>query len=167
MKIILLVLFSFLFFFNVNAQETYRFEFEKECGDPTTESQIYPEWSAKVLKINEDNTIKVKTDKGKKITITLAGIDLAQNKDELNKILTDKLLSKKILYSGNSEKKKPNKIEAIIEIDSFDINRFLIEKGFSKYKNTNYYYSVSTYQLCVYQQLEERAKQAKLGIWAK
>ncbi len=166
-KSILSISFIFLFFLVSYAQETYKFEFQKECGNPEVESHLNTVFKGKVLRINPDNTIKVKSDKGKKIIVILAGIDLSENKDELNKILTEKLLGKKIMYFGNSEEKTPNKIEAEVEINKFEINRFLIEKRISKYKDTDYGYSVSRYQFCVYRQLEEKAKTAKLGIWAK
>ena len=166
MKSLLLITFVFLFSFIVNAQN-YKYEFEDKCGSPEVESQIYRQHFGKVLNIADDNTLKVKDKFGKKWTVELAGIDLTQNDDEIKRILTDKILDKNVEFSGNPEKGKSKYLEAIIRIGELEINRFLIEKGFSKFKNTDYGYSVSRYTLCAYNQLEEIAQKSKLGIWAK
>jgi len=42
----------------------------------------------------------------------------------------------------------------------------MIENGIARYEKPEPY-KIQRYTNCVYQQLEEKAKEAKIGIWAK
>jgi endonuclease YncB( thermonuclease family) len=176
MKTIVSITLALLFCLGINAQTSLT-KNQFDCGDPNVESQIIPEYKGKVIKIIDGNTVIVSISydsqnssrRNKKIRVDLAGIDTSDNDAEAKKILSDKVLNQKVLLQGNT-KKKEFMFGIISTLDSDgigEVNRHFLEKGIAKYKEPGYEYSSSSYVLCVYTKIEEKAKQEKLGIWAK
>ena len=166
MKIVGTLLFIVSLVITTSGQDKFTFEFEDQCGSPLAESQSIAWRSGKVVKIIDGDTIQIR-DKTRKLWIVeLAGVDSSNNQKLAVRILTDGMLNKTVSFRGNPADPKGKLIEAIVSGDNVEINRFLVEYGHANYRGTDYGYSVSQYVLCVYQKLVERAKLAKIGIWA-
>lgn len=148
------------------SQTRYKFEFEDVCGRPVGESQIYPDRTGVVTRIVDGDTVEIKDKFGKLWTVELAGAEAEDNDGFVKAYLTKSILKKKVTFSGNPDKGKDPLIEAMVRRKDKDINRHLIERGFAKYRGTEYDYAVSDYELCVLSKLEQKARLGKLGIWA-
>jgi endonuclease YncB( thermonuclease family) len=166
MKIIISFLFVISLFNAINGQDKFKFEFEDQCGSPVNESQIYAHRQGKVTKIIDGDTVKIRDEYRKIWTVELAGADSSRNQERTTGILTERLLNQEVLFIGNPETENGNLVEAIVRGNGIEMNRFLVENGHASYRDTDYGYAVSNYTLCVYDKLIDRAKTAKLGIWA-
>jgi endonuclease YncB( thermonuclease family) len=151
-------------------------EYMEKCGSYVEESQTYAFRFGKVTKIIDGSTIlfEQKSSGGnrdkKKYPVVLAGIDPAANEDAIKKFLAEKLLNQKVIVWGNTEEGNDASLFGLVGVgvdNQSEINRQLIEGGMAKFKKPGYFYSVSYVTMCIYQQLEEKAKMEKLGIWAK
>jgi endonuclease YncB( thermonuclease family) len=147
------------------AQAANKFEFEDVCGSPAVESQIFPKRSGIVAKIIDGDTVEVKDGYGKVWIVELAGVGSVDGNDEAKVYLTKNVLDKKVDFHGNPDKTKDPIIEAMLVRKGVDINRYLIENGLAKYRETEYGYAVSNYELCVLDKLETRARLSRVGIW--
>jgi endonuclease YncB( thermonuclease family) len=148
------------------AQAAHKFEFQDVCGSPTVESQTFPKHSGIVAKIIDGDTVEVKDGYGKVWIVELAGVGSIDGSEEAKMYLTKNILNKNVAFRGNPDKTKDPVIEAMLVRKGVDINRYLIENGLVKYRETEYGYAVSNYELCVFDKLETKARNAKLGIWA-
>lgn len=167
------------------------------CGNPATESQTYDYRKGKVIKITSSNDLIVKVthsnaddderekdnDESKLITpivfrVFLVGIEKGFNKEDLNKFLTEKILNQEVQVIGNTknswktEKDNSRELYAVVWLlgedeDIDDISEYLLENGIAKYKPFESANLVSMVMPCRLQKAEKKAKEAKLGIWAK
>jgi endonuclease YncB( thermonuclease family) len=166
MKIINFVLLIISIAITTGAQDRFTFEFETQCGSPLDESQSIESRSGKVVKIIDGDTIQIRDKMQRLWTVELAGVDSSRNQKLTTQLLTDRILNKSVSFRGNPANEKKRRIEAVVGGDNVEINRFLVENGYSDYRETDYGYAVSQYTLCSYSKLVDRAKLAKLGIWA-
>jgi len=145
-------------------------EYEKECGSYVMESNTYSHRAGRVTKVLSGNRIVVESGKGRKkeiLTVNLAGIATSINSEKLSEFLTEKILNKIVSVRGNKKEDTDTEMFAIIESSEFsDLNRYLIENGLADYEKPGYGYSVSYVTTCIYRKLLEKAKNAKIGIWA-
>jgi endonuclease YncB( thermonuclease family) len=175
MKLVLLISFTLLSIHLAYAQAEKAapqgLEYAKQCGSPLVESQGYGFRMGKVIGIKDGSTIIIETDPGKTYsTVHLAGIDSKGNEDNIIKFLSDNILGKSVNLFGNKKEESDDSLFAIVsnlEGNYFEINRLLLEKGMAGFVKPGYVHSVSDYTMCVYQQLVEKAKKEKIGIWAK
>lgn len=149
-----------------------KFEYEKECGSPLTESNAYAIGSGKVTRILDGKSIALMSETGKTATVYLAGIDPKGNDGNIIKFLSATVLGKQVTLVGNKEKESESSFFAVIfsqdeEGIHFELGRRLLEKGLAGFVEPAYTHSVSDYTMCVYRQVVEKAKKEKIGIWAK
>ena len=163
------------------------------CGNPFTESQTYSYRYGKVLEITSDNKIIVKvvrsnnvfddeyekTDDGigrklKKpqiIIASLVGIDENINQSEIKNFLLEKVLDRQVTLIGNTKKDDEKKIDALIELSDDEeideISEYLLENGMAKFKKFQLTNIVPQRTACQLERAAAKAKNEKLGIWAK
>ena len=171
MNIIILITIILTVSLAVSAQRIALTKDMFDCGNPNSESQLIPEYKAKVIEIIDGNTVRVKIkEKAKRIfRVDLAAVDTDENDAQAKQILIDEVLNKDIYLSGNT-REKDFMFGVIVTQNKNgigEVNRYFLENGIAKYKNPDYGYSTSNYVLCVYSKFEEKAREAKLGIWAK
>jgi endonuclease YncB( thermonuclease family) len=155
-------------------QKKFTYEYESVCGSPEVESQFYTRWEGKITKIADGNTVifearsRSRKPYSKKFSLHLAGIDAGSNESEIVQFIAKKFLNKKVEVSGNLENDSDESFFGIVRTGNFrSLNRELFERGLVKYLEPEYGYSVSNYELCIFNQEEEKAQAAKIGIWAK
>jgi endonuclease YncB( thermonuclease family) len=187
MKSISLTLLLLLFCVNFYAQDKTestdtKFNFEighDDCGDPASESQTYAYRQGKVIKIIasnkilfEQNSVFGHKDK-EKFTVVLVGIDANQNKKNIEDFLKKNVLNQSVQIVGNTQRDKDKKFGGLITLfndsneDIDELSEYLLENGIAKYKS---FYSANLVPYttpCILEKAEKRAKEAKLGIWAK
>lgn len=161
------------------AQENYREGlFNDGCGNPLVESQSYESREGKITKIINANTIifeqSVLNGNKEKAThtIELAGIDSSKNRTKIIEFLKKHILNQEVLVTGNLRNKSDKKLKGLVFVASEDddidwINDNLLELGIARYKKFSSNYLVPYNKPCQLEKAEERAKEAKLGIWAK
>lgn len=149
-----------------------------ECGNPAEESQLYDQRKGKITKILSANEILFEqysvsgNEKKDKFTVKLVGIDANQNKIIVKQKLQNILLNQQVEVYGNLRNKSDKKLGGIIWLfgeneDIDEVNIYLLENGIAKYETFESANLVSMVIPCRLQKAEERAKTAKLGIWAK
>lgn len=153
-----------------------KFEFEKECGSPLTESNLFAHREGRIVAVNSANEVTFEalaqtTYKGSRpkgtFIVKLAGIWGRTNESALKKFLTDTLLGKEVEIVGNTEAEGDKSFYGIIRGGGLgDVNRHLLETGMARFKRPPYA-SVWRYNLCVYEQVAKQAEAAKLGIWER
>lgn len=167
--------------------------FDDGCGNPFTESQTYSYRYGKVLEITSDNKIIVKVVRsnnvwddeyektaegvGRKlkkpqiIIASLVGIDETVNQSEIGRFLLDKVLDQQVTLVGNTKKDDAKKIDALVELtdneEIDEINTYLLETGMAKFKAFQLTNIVPLRTGCQLEKVEAKAKESKLGIWAK
>lgn len=167
------------------------------CGSQGAESQTYDYREGKVIKITSSNDLIVnvthsnaRDDEREKdnneskliapqvFRVFLVGIEKGFNKEDINKFLTEKILNQEVRVIGNTknswkiEKDDSRELSAVVWLlsdseDFDDISEYLLENGIAKYKPFESANLVSIVMPCRLQKAEERAKEEKLGIWAK
>lgn len=166
MKYLLVTALALFFSVSAAAQDK-KFEYQDECGDPSMESVAFSVLTGKVTKIIDGDSIVVKLSDGKIKTIDLTGVSASTNEAAAKAFLTDTLLKKNVeLATSFGLAMKDKRGWAVVSFNDQVINRLMLERGIAAYK-TPAPYEYSTYGNCIYRKLEEKAKQEKLGIWAK
>ncbi|HQU86425.1 MAG TPA: thermonuclease family protein [Pyrinomonadaceae bacterium] len=166
-----LIAFLILFVcFAAKAQDTQTKEvssedaFEYDC-EPNNGDIGYVE-DGKIIKIIDEDTVAFRSDKGLIRQVNLIGINSKKNKTEAKAFLEKNVLNVQVALIFRSFPSEKVNVKGIIQIDKKNINQMMIEQGFALYKNSKPY-QISSYDACVFQKSEEKAKKAKLGIWAK
>lgn len=143
------------------------------CGNPLVESQGYGFRWGKITKIISGNAVLFEQG-SETFTITLVGIDRENNKTKILEFLEKHILNQNVVVIGNLRKESDKEFGGLVftvkdrSIDLIDlINEKLLELGIAKYKEFSSDNLIPYYQPCRLQKAEERAKKAKLGIWAK
>jgi hypothetical protein len=137
------------------------------CIRPTAESQTYGFFKNKVIKVLSANKLVLDNN----YTVELVGIDNKVNQSQIKEFLNKNILNKEVWITASLRKKSDKKFRGAVEplndenIDS--INKYLLENGLAKYKDFETDYLVPSYLPCRLKKAEQRAKEAKLGIWAK
>jgi endonuclease YncB( thermonuclease family) len=155
-----------------------QFTLGDDCGDTAYESQRYDQRKGKIIKIPGANKVlfnQTSVDGNKEkneFTIELVGIDAEQNNAAVEKALQDILLKQTVEITGNlrndSDKTFGGVVRLIDSKENIDeVNIYLLESGIAKYKPFESANLVSMVMPCRLQKAEERAKTAKVGIWAK
>lgn len=156
----------------------FSLDFDDGCGNPAEESQLYTNREGKITKIlNASNVIfeQLIRDGNKEkgnFTVELIGIDSETNQTAIKNFLEKYVLNQNVEITGNLRKKSDKKFKGLIFAANDDeninwINENLLESGTAKYKPFESANLVSMVTPCRLQKAEERAKEAKLGIWAK
>lgn len=185
MRIISITLLIFLSCVSFYAQDKkdginpgFSLDFDVGCGNPAEESQLYTNREGKITKIlNSSNVIfeQLIRDGNKEkgtFTVELIGIDSETNQTAIMNFLEKYVLNQNVEIIGNLRKKSDKKFKGLIFVASDDedidwINENLLEKGLAQYKSFESANLVPSSEPCQLQKAEERAKEAKLGIWAK
>jgi len=145
---------------------TIEFSDNHGCGSGLVESQTYGWWMGKVTKILSSNRFVL----NKRFAVTLVGINPKINKTAIKDFLKNNLLGKNISFSANLRKESDLKLNAVVVIRDYDevreINEYLLEHGLAKFKDFDTDYLVPYYWPCRLEKAQERAKQAKLGVWS-
>ena len=164
------------------------------CGKSSTESQVYGYRYGKVFEITSDNKIIVKVTRsnnvwddeyeksdgggvGRKlkkvqlIIVSLVGIDESVGQAEIQKFLLERLINQEVTLIGNTRKDDAKKIDALIQLDDSDeideLSEYLLENGIARFKEFQLTNIVPARTACELKRAEEKAKEAKLGIWAQ
>lgn len=152
----------------------FHFEYEKECGSPFVESQLYDSRKGKIVRIINGTTVVFEQaiNNGNKETgrflVRLAGIDPKVGAKNRKSFLVKNILNKKIDVIGNTSESSDKHFFGILRGAGFgDVNRHMFEVGMAKFLEPGYFYSVSDYTLCTYKQELKKAEIAKIGLWAK
>lgn len=165
MKYLLVIALTFVFCEGAAAQNK-KFELQDVCGDPRVESIAFIPVAGKVIAITDGDSIVIKQPTGKLKTVHLVAIDSGSNEPVARNFLTKTLLDKKVKILISSGFADNEKVWGLVRRKGREINRRMIEQGISNFKEPAPY-TFSNYSTCVYQKLEEKAKQKKVGIWAK
>lgn len=141
-----------------------------------------------VVKVTNSNNVwddeHVKGDDGSKLIepqifkIFLVGIDTDLNKKAIKEFLTKKILNKKVRVIGNTknswktEKDNSRKLSAVVWLlsdneDIDDISEYLLENGIAKLKDFELTNLVPMRTHCELERAEAKAREGKIGIWAK
>ena len=151
--------------FFANAQDG-RPEFYTICGHPQNESVSAIRLSGRVTQIVDSDTVVIKTE-DKSRTVNLVTVDVSSNEHKARRFLSKKILNQHVLFFIYGTQNNENQIFADVFYDEvYSASRSLITKGIVRYKKPDVY-TFSKYKACVYQRLEEMAKEDKIGIWAK
>lgn len=148
------------------------------CGDTAYESQLYDNRKGKIIEILSANKVLFEQDsvdgneEKDKFTVKLVGIDANENKTAVKNKLQEILLNQEVEIYGNLRKKKDKEFGGIVwylgdNEDIDEVNIYLLENGIAKYEPFESANLVSMVMPCRLQKSEEKAKEAKLGIWAK
>ncbi len=144
---------------------------------PSAHSETEPSYIlAKVIHINDGDTITIETDKGKRSRIQLAYID-APDMDsktgeaqpfhrESNRALLKLLKGKEVVVLSYGSDKF-NRIEGIVYLDRLNVNLELIKRGLAEIYhpvrvNPQKYDKLHVKE---FENAEKRAKLAKKGVW--
>lgn len=167
--------------------------FDDGCGNAFAENQIYSYRYGKVFEITSDNKIIVKVlrsnnvledeyekaddgvgrklKKPQLIIASLVGVDTESNSSEIKNFLLDRVMGQDVTLIGNTKKDDGKKIDALIQVTSSpeigEISKYLLENGIAKFKEFQLTNIVPLRTACELKRAEEKAKAAKLGIWAK
>lgn len=148
------------------------------CGDQAYESQLYDNREGKITKILSANqvvfeqAIEEGDEENRKFTVELVGINPATNRKKVLQFLEKYVLNRDVEVTGNLRKESDKKFKGLLFVANDDddvnwVNENLLEKGIAKYKSFESANLVSMIMPCRLQKAEERAKEAKLGIWVK
>lgn len=144
------------------------------CGDPTTYSQLWWTRRGAVTRIIDANTVIFRRDADSRnweprvLRVRLVGVDPALNSKAIKNYLTKKVLNKEVIITGNLKDEKDLELFGILSIEpSFsDVNAALIESGIARFKNFDLGHLIPYNKACQLEKAQERAKKAKLGMWA-
>ncbi len=171
----------------------FNLTFDDGCGNSAAESQIYSYRYGKVLEITSDNKVIVKVTrsnnvwddeyekadngaarklkKAQLIIASLVGVDDQINQSEIQKFLLDKVRDQEVTLIGNTKKDDGKKIDALIQLkgnpEINEISEYLLENGIAKFKAFQLTNIVPLRTSCELERAEAKAKNEKLGIWAK
>jgi len=164
MKTIFVILFVLLFCVFVNAQDGTP-EFYNICGAQKNEI-LATRFSGKVTKIVDGDTIVIKSGDKSRV-VNLVTVNASSNENKAKRFLSKEILKKNVFFLIYNYKNHDNQIFAdVFYKDVYSASRSLISKGIARYKKPDNY-TFSNYKACVYQRVEEIAKEENLGIWAK
>ena len=122
------------------------------------------------FKVSDDDTI---TESNKKLfTIDLIGIDTNGNEPEVIMYLQKNILNHRVnifvKWKTGNNLQSSGEVQKISKDSGVIINRYFLEKGIVKYKKiADDALDDERVTDCEYKVLERKAKEAKLGIWAK
>ncbi len=139
---------------------------DQECGDPKMESSSILRLTGVVIRVVNADTVVIRETRGKLWNVRLAGVGGQENEDAVRTYLTKTVLEKRVTFWGKPFPKNDSPYEAVIIRKRTDVNRYLISHGLVKYRESDDDYAVSSHWLCVLGKLEEKAKLAKVGVWA-
>lgn len=146
------------------------------CGDPTVESMVWQSVEGTVIDVLDGDTVVMKS-KGDRLLVELVGIESpALNKPFgmgaqllLERLVKDKKIWVLInLSDGGWGRPAPEKILGIVHVreqNILDVNLELIRAGLARHKKAPAY-KMSSYTECQYIKAEEKAREAKRGLWA-
>lgn len=146
------------------------------CGDPTVESMAWQSVEGTVIDVMDGDTIVMKS-KGDRLLVELVGIE----SPSLNKpfgmraqLLLERLVKDKNIWvlmnfsDWGRGPLAPEKILGIVHVrdaNIMDVNLELIRAGLARHKKAPAY-KMSSYTECQYVKAEEKAREAKRGLWA-
>lgn len=122
--------------------------------------------TGKVIKVIDGNTLIFKNADGSTRRVNLLAVDTQSGKKESKSFLKKNVLNQKAELIYNPAQYVKKTVSGIVMIGDKDIIRSLLEQGIARYKKSKMY-EIAYFNDCVYQKSEERAKNEKLGIWAK
>ena len=152
--------------------------YDDPCGNPAEESQLYTNREGKITKVISANLVvfEQKIENGnkkkEKFVVELIGVDSITNRKKIKQFLEKYVLNQNVEIIGNLKKESDKKFNGLVFVASDDddvdwINENLLENGIANYKSFESANLVSMVMPCRLQKAEEKAKKAKLGIWAK
>ena len=148
------------------------------CGDPLMESMLWHAVEGKVIDVLDGDTVVMKSN-GDRLLVELVGIE----SPSLNKpfgmraqLLLERLVKDKDIsvlvnpsdWGSGWGRPTPKKILGVVHVEKpiiLDVNLELIRAGLARHKNAQSY-KMSDYTECQYVKAEEKAREAKHGLWA-
>tara|TARA_B100000767_G_scaffold242708_1_gene239902 strand:+ start:1634 stop:2152 length:519 start_codon:yes stop_codon:yes gene_type:complete len=137
---------------------------------------VKADFTAKVLRVVDGDTIYVENRSGKKFKVRLSGIDAPEKKQpyglassyKLNEILINKwILLKSKPKNGNPYSiDRYNRVLAKVILDGKDVNLFQVSSGYA-WHFKRYQKQQSQLDRQSYRQAELKAKKNKLGLWSE
>jgi hypothetical protein len=144
-------------------------DYYEECrGNGFPERQDYWRFNdLKVVNIVDANSIIIEeideNRKTKRYTVNLIGIDPKENNKNIKNFLLKNVLNQEIHIAG-----RDMNFGAIVVFNKnfLELNQYLLEQGLAKFKDFESNNLVPYRTPCIYQKVEEKARQAKIGIWS-
>ncbi len=185
MRLILATLLIFVSCVVIFAQDTKENEIKSElkilgysqissqCGDHLlpSEGNIYPDSNGKIIQIVDGNTVifesVAENGEKEKMTFNIAGV---KNSNSAKVFLEKKLLNKSVRVMGWFFREKGKDRVAVIYAETAELDEvgcFMIKNGIARHKKFEGNDIVPDYKNYYYNEAEEKAKEEKLGIWAK
>lgn len=155
------------------AEELTQNEFEAECGKPMSDGKIFDYREGKVVRLAEGNKLVFQqrevngVEKSATLVIHMAGINTQVNAPALAKFLSNKVVDQDATIAGNLRSESDANLYGNVWVASVgDVNRFLLKNGMTSFSEPAFS-GVSSYTLCIYKQIANKAKSARVGIWTK
>jgi len=162
--------------FSLPTQENIRpsLNYENDpCGNPFNESMAWTPIDGNVVKVLDGDTIIISIRDKNQLTVHLAGIEAPED----SKLRSDsRLYLEKMALNTNVDvivnpsfwgymKPKPNQVTGIVRISHVkDASLAMIESGMARYKEPSAY-EMSKYAECPYKNAQDKAREAKRGLW--
>ena len=120
------------------------------------------EWSAKVIKVIDGNTLEILTSENETYKVLLKEIDCPEIEQQFGpeaKKLTEKiLLKKKVTVVVNGKDRWGTRLVSITLSNGKDINQELLKKGYA-------WHNAKLSSNSTLKSLETNAKENKIGLW--
>ena len=162
---------TFVLFFttclDLSAQDSkpLRFEYEKECGDPTVESMSWMSIHGKVVEVLNGEAIIVLMANNERKRISLAGVNSGSTM-AARALLINLILNREVSVLVNPSNIDAKEVTGVVHLQSRDINLELIKEGAARYQAPRPY-SMSSYTACVYRIAEKQTREYGTGTWGQ
>ena len=145
--------------------KSLRFEYEKECGSPLTESMIWMSIEGKVVEVLKGDAIIVLTGNNERKHVSLAGVNSGSTL-AAQALLINLILNREVSVLVNPSNIAAKEVSGVVRYQSRDINLELIKEGAARYQAPPPY-SMSNYTACVYRIVEKQVREYGTGTWGQ
>ncbi len=112
----------------------------------------------------DGDTIVLQTTDNARKHVNLVAVDAGDDPNNLARnFLSELVLNQPVRVMAN--KTDSETVVGVVKLDLKDVNRAMLEAGVVKHRSPEAY-AVSAYTNCVYTKVEEKAREAKKGIWS-
>lgn len=133
------------------------------CGDEAAERAAVPSVPARLLRVENGDSLVVSTKKNRRLKIRLAGCDAGAANSAVTTRIRQVLTGKSFTVIGAPVEGGP--MDAIVETAQGDLNGVLVEEGLVRFRGGKYENRVPRATLCVYEKLSQNARRQSRGRW--